>query len=97
MKIFEEINKILDKYYDSECYRQHRYESTGETNGCVDKEIEFHFEDELKKFCESNNINYKYEVEDAYDSCGYDCRVGAIAFIDENLELQLMTILYEYY
>lgn len=90
--IWEEIKKILNRYDDGESYSQYRYEETDEGN-----EIEFRFEDELKEFCESNNINYKYKVEDAYDSCGYDCSVGAIAFIDENSELQLMTVLYEYY
>ena len=90
--IWEEIKKILNKYDDGESYSQYRYEKTNEDN-----EIEFRFEDELKEFCEINNVNYKYQVEDAYDSCGYDCRVGAIAFIDENSELQLMTVLYEYY
>ena len=90
--IWEEIKKILNKYDDGESYSQYRYEENDEGN-----EIEFQFEDELKEFCETNNVNYKYYVEDAYDSCGYDCRVGAIAFIDENSELQLMTVLYEYY
>lgn len=90
--IWEEIKKILNRYDDGESYSQYRYEETDEGN-----EIEFRFEDELKEFCETNNVNYKYQVEDAYDSCGYDCRVGAIAFIDENSELQLMTVLYEYY
>lgn len=90
--IWEEIKKILNRYDDGERYSQYRYEETDEGN-----EIEFRFEDELKEFCETNNVNYKYQVEDAYDSCGYDCRVGAIAFIDENSELQLMTVLYEYY
>lgn len=92
MVIREEIEKILNRYDDGESYSQYRYEETDEGN-----EIEFRFEDELKEFCETNNVNYKYQVEDAYDSCGYDCRVGAIAFIDENSELQLMTVLYEYY
>jgi hypothetical protein len=92
MKIFDEILKIRDKYDDGESYSEYRYEKTDDDN-----EVEFKFEDELKEFCESNNINYKYYVEDAYDSCGYDCRVGAIAFIDENSELQLVTVLYEYY
>ena len=90
--IREEIEKILNRYDDGERYSQYRYEETDEGN-----EIVFSFEDELKEFCETNNVNYKYQVEDAYDSCGYDCRVGAIAFIDENSELQLMTVLYEYY
>ncbi len=90
--IREEIEKILNRYDDGESYSQYRYEKTDEGN-----EIEFRFEDELKEFCETNNVNYKYQVEDAYDSCGYDSRVGAIAFIDENSELQLMTVLYEYY
>ena len=90
--IWEGIKKILNKYDDGESYSQYRYEENDEGN-----EIEFKFEEELKEFCETNNVNYKYQVEDAYDSCGYDCRVGAIAFIDENSELQLMTVLYEYY
>ena len=90
--IWEEIKKILNKYDNGESYSQYRYEENDEGN-----EIEFRFEDELKEFCETNNVNYKYQVEDAYDSCGYDCRVGAIAFTDENSELQLMTVLYEYY
>jgi hypothetical protein len=90
--IRDEIGMTLELYYDGESYSQYRYEETGDG-----KEIEFRFEDELKEICETNNVNYKYEVVDAYDSCGYDCRVGAIAFIDENSELQLMTVLYEYY
>ena len=90
--IREEIEKILNRYDDGKSYSEYRYEKTDEGN-----EIEFKFEDELKQFCETNNVNYNYQVEDAYDSCGYDCRVGAIAFIDENSELQLMTVLYEYY
>ena len=90
--IREEIEKILNRYDDGESYSEYRYEKKDEGN-----EIEFKFEDELKEFCETNNVNYKYQVEDAYDSCGYDCRVGAIAFIDENSELQLMTVLYEYF
>ena len=92
MVIDQEIQKILKKYDDGESYSQYRYEENGEG-----EEVEFQFENELIQFCESNNINYKYEVVDAYDSCGYDCRVGAIAFIDENSELQLITVLYEYY
>lgn len=92
MVIDQEIQKILKKYDDGESYSQYRYEENGEG-----EEVEFQFENELKEFCEANNINYKYEVVDAYDSCGYDCRVGAIAFIDENSELQLITVLYEYY
>ena len=90
--IWEEIKKILNKYDDGESYSQYRYEENDEGN-----EDEFQFEDELEEFCKTNNVNYKYYVEDAYDSCGYACRVGAIAFIDENSELQLMTVLYEYY
>ena len=90
--IREEVEKILNRYDDGERYTQYRYEENDEGN-----EIEFKIEDELKEFCQTNNVNYKYEVVDAYDSCGYDCRVGAIAFIDENSELQLMTVLYEYY
>lgn len=92
MLIDQEILKILKKYDDGERYTEYRYEENDEGN-----EIEFRFEDELKEFCQMNNVNYKYEVVDAYDSCGYDSRVGAIAFIDKNSELQLMTVLYEYY
>lgn len=90
--IREEIEKILNRYDDGKRYSQYRYEENDEGN-----EIEFKVEDELKEFCETNNVNYKYQVEDAYDSCGYECVVGAIAFIDENSELQLMTVLYEYF
>lgn len=90
--IREQIQKILDRYDDGERYTEFRYEKTDE-----DSEIEFKFENELKEFCETNKVNYKYEAVDAYDSCGYDCRVGVIAFIDENSELQLITVLYEYY
>ena len=57
MKIFDEILKIRDKYDDGKRYSQYRYEKTSEG-----EEIEFRFEDELKKFCETNNVNYKSTI-----------------------------------
>lgn len=92
--IKEQINTILEKYYHEadENFTAHRYEE--DESG---KEKEVYFEDELKAYCEENNITYKYICEDAYDSCGYDCSVGVVAFIDENAELQLITVLYEYF
>lgn len=92
--IREQIDKILEKYYHEtdENFTAHRYEE--DENG---EEQEIYFEDELKAYCQENKVSYKYECTSAYNSCGYDCSVGTIAFIDENSELQLMAVLYEYF
>lgn len=91
--IENDIQLILNRYLTKdEYYLPHRYEI--DENG---NEQEIYFETELDEYCKKHNVNYKYTIEDAFDSCGYSCSVGAIVFIDENSELQLMTVLYEYY
>lgn len=91
--IGKDIELILNKYLtDDECYMPYRYETDEEG-----KEQEIHFETELREYCEKYDVNYKYVVQEAFDSCGYSCDVGVIAFIDENFELQVMTVLYERY
>lgn len=43
------------------------------------------------------NIKFKIEEEEGFDSPGYAEDFMAIAFLDENDELQLLTVLFEYY
>lgn len=91
--IEKDIELILNKYLtDDEWYMPYRYETDEEG-----KEQEILFETELREYCEKYDVNYKYVVQEAFDSCGYSCDVGVIAFIDENSELQIMTVLYERY
>ena len=56
-----------------------------------------HIKDELTEYFTTLNIKFKIEEEEGFDSPGYAEDFMAIAFFDENDELQLLTILFEFY
>lgn len=52
-------------------------------------------EDELEEFLTSNNIEHKVEKEDGFENAGIDTYFIAVAFIDENNKLDLITVYLE--
>lgn len=86
MTIREKINEIIDRYYDDE---EDRYST------CREDEVEdYEMKDELEEFLTSNNIEHKVE-EDGFESTGIDTYFIAVAFIDENSKLDLITVYLE--
>lgn len=86
--IINDIQAIIDSYLDENDYYNRTRESK---NGNID------IKDELTEYFTTLNINFKIEEEEGFDSPGYAEDFMAIAFLDENNELQLLTILFECY
>lgn len=87
MTIREKINEIIDRYYDDE---EDRYST------CREDEVEdYKMKDELEEFLTSNNIEHKVEKEDGFENAGIDTYFIAVAFIDENNKLDLITVYLE--
>lgn len=87
MTIREKIDEIIDRYYDDE---EDRYST------CREDEVEeYEMKDELEEFLTSNNIEHKVEKEDGFESTGIDTYFIAVAFIDENSKLDLITVYLE--
>ena len=51
--------------------------------------------DELKEFLTSNNIEHKVEKEYGFENSSIDTYFIAVAFIDENNKLDLITVYLE--
>lgn len=86
--IINDIENIIEKYLnENNCYHATRESENG------DIEIK----DELTEYFTTLNIKFKIEEEEGFDSPGYAEDFMAIAFFDENDELQLLTVLFEYY
>jgi hypothetical protein len=86
--IINDIQAIIDSYLDENDYYNRTRESK---NGNID------IKDELTEYFTTLNIKFKIEEEEGFDSPGYAEDFMAIAFLDENDELQLLTVLFEYY
>lgn len=86
--IINDIQAIIDSYLDENDYYNRTRESK---NGNID------IKDELTEYFTTLNIIFKIEEEEGFDSPGYAEDFMAIAFLDENNELQLLTILFECY
>lgn len=87
MTIKEKINEIIDRYYDDE---EDRYSTHRED------EVKNHFmKDELKIFLTSNNIEHKIQFDYGYENSSIDTYFIAVAFIDENSKLDLITVYLE--
>ncbi|MFR4368997.1 MAG: hypothetical protein ACLT4F_09470 [Clostridia bacterium] len=86
--IINDIQAIIDSYLDENDYYNRTRESK---NGNID------IKDELTEYFTTLNIKFKIEEEEGFDSPGYAEDFMAIAFFDENDELQLLTILFEFY
>lgn len=87
--IINDIQSIIDSYLDENDYYNRTRESK---NGNID------IKDELTEYFTTLNIKFKIEEEEeGFDSPGYAEDFMAIAFFDENDELQLLTVLFEYY
>jgi hypothetical protein len=86
--IINDIQSIIDSYLDENDYYNRTRESK---NGNID------IKDELTEYFTTLNIKFKIEEEEGFDSPEYAEDFMAIAFFDENDELQLLTVLFEYY
>ncbi|RGM75600.1 hypothetical protein [Agathobacter rectalis] len=86
--IINDIQAIIDSYLDENDYYNRTRESK---NGNID------IKNELTEYFTTLNIKFKIEEEEDFDSPGYAEDFMAIAFLDENDELQLLTVLFEYY
>lgn len=87
----EKIEEIIEKYYheDEEYYSSFRYETIEEDTK------EFEMKKELKEYLNETGVIYKIHEEDGFDSPGYANEFLAIAYLDENNELQLHTVTLE--
>ena len=87
----EKIEEIIEKYYheDEEYYSSFRYETIEEDTK------EFEMKKELKEYLNETSVIYKIHEEDGFDSPGYANEFLAIAYLDENNELQLHTVTLE--
>ena len=86
--IINDIQAIIDSYLDENDYYNRTRESK---NGNID------IKNELTEYFTTLNIKFKIEEEEGFDSPVYAEDFMAIAFLDENDELQLLTVLFEYY
>lgn len=82
------INEVIEKYYkqDEEYYSQYRYD---------EEENEFNMEKELKSVLDEKGINYVIVMEDGFSSCSYDNDFLAVAYIEKDGTLGLITVLLE--
>ena len=86
--IINDVENIIEKYLDEkDCYNTTRESENGNIE----------IKDELTEYFITHNLNFKIEEEEGFDSPGYAEDFMAIAFLDENNELQLLTILFEWY
>nr|DAO72391.1 MAG TPA: hypothetical protein [Caudoviricetes sp.] len=86
--IRELIEQCIEKYYreDGEYYSGSREDEDG--NYCS-------MEDELTKMLTDKQVKFGIDKEDGFDSPGYENSFLAVAFIEENGELDLVTVLLE--
>lgn len=85
----QKIEEIIEKYWDDdeEYYSSMRYEG--------ENEKEFWMKKELEEYFEKTGTSYQINKEDGFDSPSYANEFLAIAYIDENNELQLHTVTLE--
>ena len=74
-------NKKEEEYYSSMRYDE--------------EENEFLIKEELKEYCEKNNMKYELTIDYGFDSPGYENEFLALAYLDENNTLQLETVVLE--
>lgn len=84
----KEIEEIIEKYFDNEeeYYSSMQYD---------EEENEFLIKEELKEYCEKNNMKYELTIDYGFDSPGYENEFLALAYLDENNTLQLETVVLE--
>lgn len=87
MTIAEELEKIIEKYFDGDRYLEDREISNGDDVSIID---------EIAGFFEAKNIVCKIQRDDCYSNCGYDCSDLIIAYV-LNGQLYLKTVLLEDY
>lgn len=98
VNIKDKVKEIISKYYNKnkeyykEYYTKFRYEKDDKSN-----EKEIYLKDELEKLFKENNIPYKISEEDGYDSPGYSNDFMAITYIDNNGNIELETIVFEFF
>lgn len=89
VKIVDQLCEIIEKYYIKD---KERYSSWREDEEDLN---EYSMEDELEEFLTSNNIEHKIEKEDGFENSGIDTYFIAVAFIDENGKLDLISVYLE--
>lgn len=82
------IEEIIEKYYeqDEEYYSQYRYD---------EEENDFDMKEELKSTLDEKGINHVIEIKDGFSSCSYDNDFLAVAYMEEDGSLGLITVLLE--
>ena len=89
MTIREQIEEIIDRYYDDE---------NASFSTCIEDEVKvYEMKDELEEFLTSNNVEHKIEKEYGFENAALDTYFIAVAFIDENNKLDLITVYLEDY
>lgn len=84
------IEDIINKYFDEE--NKYYFEYREGNDEC------YYIKDEINNILSEKGVNFKLEVTDAFESCGYDCSVLSIAYIEPNNNwgsLRLKTVLLE--
>lgn len=89
MTIGEQIEEIIDRYYIE---NEDRYSSWREHNDEV-----YEIDKELKEFLISNDIKYGINRESGFENAGINTASIAVAFIDEDNDLNLITVCLEDY
>jgi len=82
MNIREEIEKIEELYLEEtdnygDYYREYRSDEEAET--------EYELKEELELWFKENNVVSSVEVTVAFQSCGYDCSVISIAWLEDGV------------
>lgn len=82
------INEIIERYFrsDDEYYGEYRYD---------DEENEFNMKDELEKALTEKGIKHVIGTEDGFSSPGYDNDFLAVAYMEEDGSIGLVTVLLE--
>jgi len=83
----EIIEAIIEKYYrkEDEYYSRYYYD---------ENDKEFKVDAELKEAFEKSGLQYSVTVEECYSSCGYDCDMLIVAWV-ENGKLETDNTLLE--
>lgn len=83
------IKELIEKYYNDcdECYTQYFYD---------ENDKEFSMNKEIEELFKNSGLKYKIDLSECFESCGYDCDMLSVAWI-ENDELFMENILLERY
>ena len=82
------INEIIERYFrdDDDYYGEYRYD---------DEENEFNMKEELEKALTEKGIKYSIKKENGYSSPAYDNDFLAVAYMEEDGSIGLITVLLE--